>query len=159
MAPEGPRPAVGGYRVEPFVASHYVKAVSNLPPLPEFAPWSIGIKAEAGGPAWTGLVNDEVACCAGVMLLYSGVGEAWAVMTNVGRQHSLFVHRQVSRILRDIIRHQRLRRVQADVIESFVAGRRWAESLGFTQESEMRLAGPRGETLVRYAMFPKLETP
>jgi hypothetical protein len=113
---------------------------------------------EAGGPAWSGFVDDQLAICAGVIIPWQGLGEAWAAFTPVGRQHPLFCHRSVTRILKDIIRYHRLRRLQADVVLEFSDARRWAESIGFHRESLKPLAGPHGETLIGYVMFPK-ETP
>lgn len=112
---------------------------------------------ETGGPGFTLLYQGRVIASAGVIVLWTGVGDAWAQLGPESRQHLRAIQFYTRRGLSMISRERHLRRVQALVIKEFEAARRWAESLGFEVESEMPLAGPNGETLVRYAYFPKGE--
>lgn len=141
--------------VVPFEPNHYVEAINS--------PHVIGDAYEAGviyhdrGPAFTGLIDGKVAACAGVATFWPGMGEAWAVVTELGRQHRREVHRAVKTIFGSIVRDGGYHRIQADVVANFAVGRRWAEHLGFEFESFMRKYGPRGEDYVRYRILPSEE--
>jgi hypothetical protein len=136
--------------VEPMREEDYEKLMSgstvDLSGLSQFM--------KVRGPAYTGRIDDEIAICAGVLIPWPGLGEAWAVLSDLGRQHPLFVHRRVARVLRSIIRECHLNRIQCGVDISFSVGREWVERLGFRPESVMPQYGPKGETFVRYVIFP-----
>lgn len=115
-----------------------------------------GQETVARAPAFTGLIEGTVAACAGIDLFeWGGVGSAWAAIGPLGRQHSLLVARGVLRGLQDLIRQHGLVRVEADALADFARARRWLGWMGFEDEGVMRLRGPRGETMIRYALFPK----
>jgi hypothetical protein len=140
-------------RVIPFHVEHYLEAVQGMPVIGD--PTENGRCFERAGPAWTGMIGDAVAGCAGVALLSPGVGEAWAVLTPLGLGHMRWIHRAVRDALRAIIAEHRLRRVQARVIADFFPGRLWAAHLGFREESRMFLAAPGGRDFIMCAMYPK----
>lgn len=130
----------------------YVEATKGM------FPWSDHRKSgemyAKAGPCFAGFVDGELAAVAGVVLglvPWGGVGEAWAVLTDLGRAHPLFVHRRVVRALKAIIREHNLHRVQATVLEPFTVGATWCEALGMVQEGRMPRYGPEGETMLRYA--------
>jgi hypothetical protein len=139
----------------PYRAEHYRAATrGGLSPLVGLVSDESADYYASRGVGYTGFVGDAIAGCAGVVTYWPGVGEAWAVLTDVGRAHPLFVHRSVSRGLREIVASSRLRRVQADVVADFAIGRRWVECLGFEFESLMRRYGPNGEDFARYRVLP-----
>ncbi len=84
-------------RVVPFEPAHYLEATKGWPVLLASHEQSAEFYAKANNPAWTALLNNAVAACAGVVIHYAGVGEAWAVWTPLGRQHVRQVHRAWSR--------------------------------------------------------------
>jgi len=98
-----------------------------------------------------------VIASAGIIILWTGVGDAWAYLGPEARQHLRAIQLYTRRGLKMICQGRELRRVQALVVKEFKAARRWAESFGFQTESEMLLAGPNGETLIRYVYFPQGE--
>lgn len=112
---------------------------------------------ETGGPGFTLLYQGRVIASAGIIILWTGVGDAWAYLGPESRQHLRAIQLYTRRGLKMICQGHQLRRVQALVVKDFEAARRWAESFGFETESEMLLAGPSGETLVRYVYFPQGE--
>lgn len=138
----------------PYEVAHYRQVTSGLSPLVGVTSDEVAWAYKHRGVAYTGFVDGEIAGCAGVLVQWPGMGEAWAILTDVGRAHPIFVHRVVSRTLREIIVHSRLRRVQADVVAAFAVGRRWVERLGFEFESAMPRYGPKGEDFVRYRILP-----
>lgn len=133
------------------------KAFLVRPFMPEDGVALIGVPAVFGpGPAFTATVNDEVAACAGVVLAsYAPWGTAWALLGPLGRQHGMFVSRAVKRGLAAIIADYGLVRVEADVLAHFPAAMNWLEWLGFAEEGYMPKRGPKGEDMIRYALFPK----
>lgn len=142
----------GTREVIPFTTDHYVVATAGMHPWQDAE--AAGRLYETRGPAYSGFVDGELAVCAGVVILYPGLGEAWAVVTDLGRRHPLFVTRAVRRGLQQIIRDHRLRRVQADVVTAHTPALEWARAFGFRDESTMPLYGPHGEGFTRLAMFP-----
>ena len=77
------------------------------------------------------------------------------MITPYGRKYPQTICRHVVRALRHVIREYGLRRLTADVPEPYLVGHRWVTWMGFERESAMKLYGPRGETFIRYALFPK----
>jgi len=140
--------------IVPYRPGHYREITRKLSPFVGIASADAAVLYSKSGAAYTGLVGGEIAGCAGVLVPWPGVGEAWAILTDVGRAHPLFVHRVVKRTLYEIVAHEKLRRVQADVVAAFDAGRRWVERLGFEFESFMQRYGPNGEDFTRYRILP-----
>lgn len=132
---------------------HYVEAVGTG------FPWmdaeSVAWTFMQSGPSYAGFVAGRLAVVAGVAMESPGVGLAWAVLTDVGRQHPIFVHRTVVRHLRAIVDEYRLRRVTARCVRDFYLARRWVHTLGFTKEGTMRRAAPGGGDFTVYALFPE----
>ena len=107
-------------------------------------------------PAFTALIDGELAACAGIDLFeWSPVGTAWAFIGPLGRAHSVSIVRAVLRGLQDLIRQHGLVRVEADALADFHGARRWLGWMGFEDEGMKRLRGPQGENMIRYALFPK----
>ena len=144
---------MGKFIVVPFEPAHYLEAVSGAPY--EGDPEASAEVYYKAGPAWTGLVDGAVVACAGIMLLWPGLGEAWAVWTPRGRAHIRSIHRAVRDGMRDIVDDHHLRRVQAKVVEGFWEGRLWANHLGFNIEARMQKYGPNGETFDQLVYFPE----
>lgn len=136
------------FEVLPFKPDDYVAVA---PPNPGRDLWADGATYAGLGPAYTAWVDGQVAAVAGVMIVYPGVGHAWAVWGPLGFQHPVFVHRAVWRGLVKIVRDHSLVRVDANVLKQFQAGRRWALRLGMAFESEMPKAAPHGQDFVRFA--------
>lgn len=108
--------------------------------------------AHEGGPAWSGEIGGQVVGCAGFILRWQGMAEAWAYISpDIPRAAWLKVHRYVQARMHDAHEQLGVWRVQADVKSGFVAGMRWALLLGLQSEGVMRRYGPDGSDFVRYA--------
>lgn len=108
----------------------------------------------AQGPAYAGMTDEgRVICLAGLRKLHPGVAEGWAIMAKDMPQYRRWLHRTVKTMLDEHIRFMGLRRVQISVEASFQAACRWAEHLGFVNETPngMRRFGPNGEPHFMYA--------
>lgn len=85
------------------------------------------IAALAKHEAWTLRIGGVVMACAGIVPMWPGRFELWAVVaSDIGRIGMLRLHRAVQRFLET--RHGRL---EACVVAHFEAARRWVELLGF----------------------------
>ena len=95
---------------------------------------SQAVERETRGPAYTALLEDKVIVCSGVMVMWPGVGYAWASVTDDIEPHGLWVTRMVKRALRDICRGLDLHRVEAVALVNDDRAQRWLQVLGFTPE-------------------------
>lgn len=87
-----------------------------------------------GGPAFTFTVDDVPLACAGVVILWPGVGSAWTIMSREMLDHPLWITRTVKRMLYQIIQQHDLHRVEAVALVDSIANQRWLEALGFVRE-------------------------
>ena len=161
MSLPAPRPEpLEHFSVETFRPDHYIALLREEPErigLPTHEA-SAAVYAERG-PAFTGFVDGRIAVCAGIMLLWNGVGEAWALVNGHGRQHLVFVHRAIRGVMQAVIRQHCLHRLQVEIPETSMDARRWLKLLGFTFEHSALLYGPGGETYLRYSILRPKETP
>lgn len=103
------------------------------------------------GPAWTGIVRDQIMGCAGVCLLWRGVGEAWMVTTELVARCPLAFHRAIAGRLDEVMMSMNLWRLQAAIHAEHEVSRRWVQRLGFEEEGIMQRYGPDGKDYVRFA--------
>ena len=150
------------YEVRPYVPADYYKVKDGKPDAKLF----LGVNEEevarsysARGVAFTGVVDGEILACAGVVILWPGMGEAWALVTPRIKDHKFFFHRTTLQYLDLIAQENHLDRIQANVQKDFGAGHRWAMSLGFRPEGDM-LMFFGGMTFTRYGkIYRKGGTP
>jgi hypothetical protein len=105
------------------------------------------------GPCWSGFVGDEIMFCAGIIILWEGVGEGWAYTSDLVAQHPIPFHRSVKRGIEQAAIDYKLRRLQISIPYTHTVSCEWIQRLGFTKESEMQQYGPAGELFVRYVRF------
>lgn len=105
---------------------------------------------ENGGPAFTAVVDGKPIACAGVTISYPGVGYAWVVFSYDFPRHKLWITRTLRNAFRDIVNGCKLHRVEAQVLESQIAERRWIEMLGFTPEGIAHEYTHDRRNIVRY---------
>jgi RimJ/RimL family protein N-acetyltransferase len=145
---------MGNFAIRPYRPLDYVDLMVGSTALTFVSPTQAALEY-GKHPAFSGFVDGQLAGCAGLVVYWTGVAEAWAVIGNVGREHGLFVTRGVKRGLLDLIRMHGLHRVQAKVMAEFEVGKRWIMWLGFHEEAVLTAYGPKRETLIQYVMFPK----
>jgi hypothetical protein len=107
----------------------------------------------ARGMAYTGFLGGRIMMCAGIVVLWRGVGEAWSVTTPLVADYPLTFHRTMSRILGLLERSMGLRRIQVAIHDHHYVSQRWIERLGFEFESFKPGYGPDGS---RYVEFVRL---
>jgi hypothetical protein len=136
--------------VAPFRARDYLEAYAAGPCQSIGDPAGTAEALERDTVGFTGRLQGVVLACAGITVQWEGLGVAWAILSPLGRQHPLLVHRAVMRGLEEIIGTHKLRRVECAVARDFLAGRRWVEVLGFEPECECPAYLPDGSTAIRY---------
>ena len=114
------------------------------------------LSADAGdvlaraGPAYTGMDGDTVVGCFGVVRIGDHRGIAWALLSEIGPEQFLKVHRVTRRWLDE----DRTPRIEVYVRTDHAAGHRWAKMLGFEWEcGPMRRFDPDGNDYDVYVMF------
>lgn len=91
------------------------------------------------GPSFTAIEDGVVIASAGVIVLWNGVGEAWALISKDGiKNRSIYVMRKCREYLRDIMNDLDLFRVQAHCHIELQDAVEFLEVLGFEREGIMR---------------------
>ena len=108
---------------------------------------------QASGPAFTGVVGDEIMVCCGLIKLWNGVYEMWAVTTAMVTQMPLSFHRAVKYGLEQLRAVTGLWRLQTAIHIDHVVSQKWIQSLGLEYEAPMPGYGPDKETYIRYGKF------
>lgn len=108
---------------------------------------------ETRGPAFTGIIDNRIIGCAGLVELTPYRAVAWALLDKTSRPiQFLKIHNAV----RAFLDEQTYKRIDAQVALSNEAGHRWARALGFKVEMFARAwAGAVGETLTEYVRWGK----
>lgn len=97
------------------------------------------------GPAYTFYRNDKAVMCAGIVLCFPGMGEAWLVADRAIKQFPYAAFRALLDSMEQHIEQDKLHRVQANTISSWRGAIHFIEKMGFEKECTMRKAGPAGE--------------
>lgn len=103
------------------------------------------------GAAWTGVVGGQIIAVAGIILLWRGVAEIWAITTPLVTKYRKSFHQAIKYGLRRDIKVMDLHRVQVAVHEDHAVSRKWLKRLGFMEEGKMPGYGLQQETYVRLA--------
>lgn len=133
----------------PFKGEH-LKGIINRDTT-EKEPWELAHIKENGGPALTGVLDETILGCAGLILPWPGMALAWMVLSeNIGG-HGLWMTRMVRRFLDDAVRSFRLHRLEAMTLADNTKNQRWIEALGFTRENgKARQYTPGRQDMIRY---------
>jgi len=99
------------------------------------------------GPAFTGIHEDRILGCAGVVKQWENRAVAWALLSGDIGNDFVRIHRAVKRFL-DMTEFNR---IEAHVDANFEQAHRWIQMLGFTQEGYMKEFNPNGADACLYA--------
>jgi len=100
--------------------------------------------------SWTGRIDGRVVVCAGILPLWPGRSQVWAVIaSDIGGAGML----RLTRAVRRFLMLQTAGRIEATVVAGFEAGYKWMDILGFERETPEPMRGylPDGRDAVLYA--------
>jgi hypothetical protein len=100
-----------------------------------------------GGPAYSGLVGDEVLACMGLVQQWENRAIAWGLISKEAGPHFITITKAVFRTME----LHRFRRIETSVRTNFEEGHRWARMLGFKREGTMTAFTPDGTDCDLYA--------
>jgi RimJ/RimL family protein N-acetyltransferase len=107
-----------------------------------------GAELKKAGMAYTAVDNEgRIIGCAGIIKIWTGRGEAWALFGGGWQRHYIGITKAVLRGLR----LSNLRRIEANVRADFDKAQAWITYLGFNEEGYMRKYGADGADFIRYA--------
>lgn len=104
------------------------------------------------GPAFTAELDGHPIGCAGVVIPWPGVGQAWMVLSDAIEPYSLWMYRNVRHMLDGMVVAFCLHRMEAVALLDEPRYQRWLEGLGFTSEKDGVARGllPDRRSMKRY---------
>lgn len=142
------------FRVVPFTALHATLIQPQKRQLSEHR-FFMGVDWSAYAKRGSAYAMEEKGlpiAGAGVMPVWDGVYEAWAMIgSQVGRAAMVRVYKETQLFLGFLFDDPAVRRVQTQVKTDFLAGHRFARMLGFAEEGVLRRYGPDGSDYTMYS--------
>lgn len=112
-----------------------------------FAPTvSYGIQLRDAGPAFTAFAGLEVIGCAGIIPLWNGRAQVWALLSDLVQVYPKAIHKAV----KSYIDGYDVARLECCVDPRSDRAVRWARRLGFEYEGTMRKYTPIGTDMDLY---------
>ena len=99
------------------------------------------------------LDGGEIHAVAGIVPLWEGVGEAWAIPTKHIGKRKIVIGRHFKNTFHMVANDLKMRRVQAAVKVGFDKAHRLVRFLDMEEEGLMKKYGPEGADYVRYAKW------
>jgi len=90
------------------------------------------------GYAYTMVCDEGIVACGGIIPLWKGVGEAWAITSELLNMYRLSFAKAARKLVDTAIKELELERIQAVVIEGHKDSIKWVEWIGFEEEGLMR---------------------
>lgn len=136
--------------VEPFKPEHLEALVlqpAQVHPYASVADKGYG-EALAKHEAYTGFIDGRIVACAGVVPIWDGRGELWALVArDIGKLGMRSLHYGVKRWLGSAA----FRRLEAHCDAEFMQAHRWLMLLGFNYEGPLAKFLPDGRDALRFA--------
>lgn len=117
----------------------------------------IAKKYVAYGPSVSLFLEDTLVACIGIVLSSTGVGAAWARVTDEVEKCPLQFTRYVHRFIENAAEEFHLRRIEVLVDKKFYKSINWLLFLGFEREGLLRKVNPDGSDSYIMALFPDIE--
>lgn len=93
--------------------------------------------------SWTGLMEDQVCGCGGLVKCWPGHAYAWSLIGHIPPSEWVAVTNHV-RVVLDVAQKMDFHRIAAFVASDFKAGHRWMTALGFEYEGCAKQYDPWG---------------
>lgn len=104
------------------------------------------------GQTWTGIQDGKVMVIAGIVMIYEHIATAWAIFGKGSNRNML----RALRAMRLQLDECKAKRIETHILRDFKEGHRFANMLGFTNETPetgMINFGLDGETYDLYARY------
>jgi hypothetical protein len=114
-----------------------------------------GSDMEIPGYAWTGLLNGVVVGSAGVLPMWEGRGQCWALIGDIPRDQWI----RVTGFVRQVLARAHLRgiwRIETTVLAGWQPGLRWVKALGFKPEGYLEGYDALGRDHVGFAHIDRI---
>ena len=108
---------------------------------------------EVEGLAFTVIEDGQPIGCAGILPLWKGAGEAWALFSPRMIAKPFFLHRTVKKYLYRLQEKGRFHRVQCAVLYNFRVGCNWIRRLGFISEGPLYMFCPNKLNYRRFVLL------
>lgn len=105
---------------------------------------------EKPGLSFTLIHKEKIIGCAGVAMIWKGVGEGWMMVSPLIYKYPITVYKLTKKHLEEIIIKHNMHRIQIICHEFFSAAHRWAKHLGFERESLLKQYGVDKSNFIRY---------
>jgi len=118
----------------------------------EFIKWT---ELNSKGGAFTGrrISDGKILACAGIRILWPGVGEAWAIFCDEVGSYAFEAYAYIATYALQIINDFNLKRIQCFVQADNALYVKYLENLGFRREGLLRKFGRNGEDHYIYAII------
>lgn len=104
------------------------------------------------GPAYTGRFEGKVIFCAGIRLMWKGVGEVWSLGDKyLAKKFAKEMFTWQNEIIKAEINLRHFHRLQAHVLKKWRGACKYMERLNFEPEALLRKYGPDGSDYILYA--------
>jgi RimJ/RimL family protein N-acetyltransferase len=116
--------------------------------------WEEAVKGwKECGPAYTLVIDNQIICCGGIVLIGNRNGEAWTLLSPLFYKYIKTAFKAIKQYLQQIVEKESLKRVQATIHPDQDTAIRFIEHLGFHNETPngMIASGPNGENLLLFA--------
>lgn len=100
---------------------------------------------------YTFFKEKKVIAIFGLTLKWQGMGELWALTSNLVKDIPVAFHKACLSLLDAHIKKLNLHRVQCSIRADYLIGMKWVEALGFIQEGYMQKYGPNKMDYYLYA--------
>jgi len=111
------------------------------------------ILASSFGLTYTFCVDDEPAAVVGCNLMWEGVGQIWAVTSDLMRRHGLFYLKGSNELLSQGAVIYNIRRYHCIIHEGIQENIRWIIKLKFEYEFKMHRAAPDGSNIIGFVRW------
>jgi hypothetical protein len=100
--------------------------------------------------SFTALKNNEIVCAGGVIPIWDNVFEGWVMATNLVWQYRIGSAKLIKQGMDELVKKNKIIRLQTAVKKDFFLGQRFAEWLGMKKEGVMKKY-QNNEDYIRYA--------
>ncbi len=143
--------------VKPFIAEHMMALLEEgimecgIASGGTDALWALAFEREREG-SYSGYIDDELVGCAGVSLLWEGVGEFWLMLSEKGKKNPTTTFKTIKRNLDEIVKEKGLWRAQTTGRIDYPEACRMIEMFGFKNDCTLEKYGPDKSDYYLYSM-------